>query len=314
MPKPWVRTDTSKGREIHGIGIEIESNVLSLLCPKGLPNEVKQQLTDVATDVLSLPGKGGGIIGVADNMMQVVDDALLFAKVGRAVTAMQRDSQWRSANRNQLAYITTKESIGEKLQELRDIYEDTSTNFKGRCRAILDHWQWDQESIDNWIVSGYLPRFIERTLDFYMRLLQKAEAMAVGQPWERVAHFLEFHAKKLATIRNNAPSRVLLLASNYAYLRDASADRFEPMQYQSELIKKLMAQVDKACPEPSKRKMRCTKCGTTLHTGGYRTCPLQDVSFASAKKLGKEAARLMEGDSSLDFEDAVSQARATKNT
>jgi hypothetical protein len=55
-------SDPSIGRskEIFGTSIQVESDVLRVLCPKGATSSVRKELVKTAVDVVSLPGKLSG--------------------------------------------------------------------------------------------------------------------------------------------------------------------------------------------------------------------------------------------------------------
>jgi hypothetical protein len=54
-----VATDPSTGQatEIYGATIEVEEEVLKILCSKGVSTRVRKELMEAAIDVVSLPGK-----------------------------------------------------------------------------------------------------------------------------------------------------------------------------------------------------------------------------------------------------------------
>jgi hypothetical protein len=56
-----VEPDASVGKpmEVHGTSIQVETEILQILCPKGMTNAAKKELMEASPDVLSLPGKLG---------------------------------------------------------------------------------------------------------------------------------------------------------------------------------------------------------------------------------------------------------------
>jgi Caulimovirus viroplasmin len=314
-----LRGDLSKGREIHGVKLGVESRTLNLLCPKGVSIDIQKQLAATATDVLALPGKIDGASGINETVLQAMDDVMVFSKGGKEVPGATRDSQWKVASRNQLTLITTHAILKKQLNQLCDIRAEVTANFLDNCEAILTYWNWDHISIETWLSNGFLPRFLERTMDLYIRLLEKAESMTSVYTWERVLFFLDYHAVKLATIRAIATSRLHLITRSYVYLRDAEVEKFISSGYQGTLMEQVLTTLDKPkssqSPSPAgdtKRKAHCTKCATTGHPGGFRKCPLKDMTNTLAKKWGKAAVELMELDTSLSFETAAEQAQAKK--
>jgi hypothetical protein len=58
---------TGRSRQVYNTSIQVESEVLKLLCPKGVTQSVQQELSSTCVDVVSLPGKsnsGGNPDGV----------------------------------------------------------------------------------------------------------------------------------------------------------------------------------------------------------------------------------------------------------
>jgi hypothetical protein len=95
-------TPVGKSKEIHGTSIQIEPEVLKLLCPKGVTAAVRRELIGTAVDVVSLPGKFSSTSNAAaaegalifDQFAEAVGD--LTDVSARLVGAPPRDSQWRS--------------------------------------------------------------------------------------------------------------------------------------------------------------------------------------------------------------------------
>jgi hypothetical protein len=92
-------TSVGKSKEIHGTSIQIEPEVLKLLCPKGVTAAVRKELMETAVDVVALPGKFNSANSAAegslifDQFAETVGD--LTDVSARHVGALLRDWQWR---------------------------------------------------------------------------------------------------------------------------------------------------------------------------------------------------------------------------
>jgi hypothetical protein len=73
-------TLVGKSKEIHGTSIQIEREVLKLLCPKGVTAAVRRELMGTTVDMVSLPGKFSSTINAV-----AAEGALTFDQFAEAV-------------------------------------------------------------------------------------------------------------------------------------------------------------------------------------------------------------------------------------
>jgi hypothetical protein len=296
--------DPSKGRTIYGVGIHCEPVIAAFVCPPGVDTDVQRALVDAAIDVMGLPGPLRSDTGW-EEVVQAFERHMLYIHKGTVLSPFRapRDIFWRSTSRVQMATMTSKAMLVEKISELNEVQEMVFANCKGQFHSILHHAGWDTQSIEMWLFSGLLPRILEKTFDFYLQLLHHALTMTCSQPWPRVAFFLSFHARKLALIRTLAPTRLQCLLQNYTYLRDMAADQFASLAYHNALLSQMNDIV--------KPRVRCSHCRSTLHLGDTRCCPWKDETPNQAKRNSQRAAALMAKDRSLDVYAAAAQVRSS---
>jgi hypothetical protein len=80
-----VGPDSSVGKplEVHGTSIQVETEILKILCPKGMTASAKKELMEASPDVLSLPGKLGS---ATNDPTEVMDQ---FAGAVNDITAQR---------------------------------------------------------------------------------------------------------------------------------------------------------------------------------------------------------------------------------
>jgi hypothetical protein len=76
-----IRPDPSTGKaeEIYGRLLQVEPEVLKLLCPKGVTASIRKDIMETSIDVTSLPGKFTSLINVdgaqmMDQFAQAIGD------------------------------------------------------------------------------------------------------------------------------------------------------------------------------------------------------------------------------------------------
>jgi hypothetical protein len=110
-----LKDDPSTLQQIHGVSIDVEQEVLDLLCPKLLKKEGRKELIDACPDIVSLPGKTASIQSESKHIdVQSMSDLLATQRDATSKSGIQTDSQWKNASRNQLSFITSKEILQTK--------------------------------------------------------------------------------------------------------------------------------------------------------------------------------------------------------
>jgi hypothetical protein len=89
---------SGKAKEIYGQSLQVEPEVLKLLCPKGVTASVRKDIMETSIDVSSLPGKFTSINTVdgaqmMDQFAQAVGD--MTDNQARRAGSLARDTQWR---------------------------------------------------------------------------------------------------------------------------------------------------------------------------------------------------------------------------
>jgi hypothetical protein len=230
-----VGPDTSIGKpmEVHGTLIQVETEILQILCPKGMTNAAKKELMEASPDVLSLPGKlGSATNDTAEVMDQFAGGVNDITNQRAARTGVQsRDMQWKGATRNALDKIKTAEDLSEAAEEISSQSDSVYQSFEGSVREILYNQGWAKADVDLYLAAGLLPRIVQRTLFLYYELYSYFQKLVNKNPDPE--HFKSFillhvtyHASQLRNIRTYSTRRGLMILRSYTYLRDAKAKGF----------------------------------------------------------------------------------------
>jgi predicted RNA-binding Zn-ribbon protein involved in translation (DUF1610 family) len=293
---------------------------VDLLCPSAASKEAQQRIKDGTIDVLSLPGKEDAVGDTVEVMAQSMSEAVNMARGSKDGYLAPKDMQWQTASRNVLKSITSYALLMEVSTELEDIRERVISGYYGRMRAILTADGWDSTSVSSWINNSYATVMLHRTYNQYEGLLKRAASIAHDETWDEAKEFLQYHAKKLAVIRKQNSTRLGLILDNYIYMRDSASASFDSLQYHKVVTKTIRQELAVVKEElaalaaaghaktPTK-KVKCTKCGSDLHTGSVFKCPMRGRSNTQAKQIAKQAVHLMI-DEGVDFSTACSQIMA----
>jgi hypothetical protein len=304
-----VGPDSSVGKplEVHGTPIQVETEILKILCPKGMAASAKKEFMEASPDVLSLPGKLGSATNdpaeVMDQFAGAVND--ITAQRAARTGVQSRDTQWKSATRNALDKIKTADDLSEAAEEISSQSDSVYQSFEGSVREILYNQGWAKSDVDLYLAAGLLPRIVQRTLFLYYELYSYFQQLVNKNPDPE--HFKTFimlhvahHANRLRNIHTYSTRRSLMILRSYTYLRDAKVKGFTDIKLVGEVTMKLhdlaQAMIEHPATNLSVQKKQpkewaCQHCHSDLHTGGPAKCPLKDFSTKVCRRMAKEAER-----------------------
>jgi hypothetical protein len=205
-----VGPDPSVGEatEIYGTSIQVEPEILKILCPKGVTATTRKELIECAPDVLSLPGKLGSASADTAEVWDQFAGAVNEMAEQRATRSgtQPRDTQWRAPARNAMDKIKSIEDVYDAAEELGSQSDKVFQSFESSIQEILYSQGWTRDDVDLYLASGLLPRIIQRTLALYYEMLLHFEKLIVQDP--EPEHFQDFtmlhikhHARQLRQIR-----------------------------------------------------------------------------------------------------------------
>jgi hypothetical protein len=189
-----VGPDPSVGRptELHNTSIHVESEVLKILCPKGVTAQTRKNLMDVTPDILSLPGELGSAMNDSSEVWDQFAGAVNEISEQRAVrTGTQpRDTKWKVASRNALDKIRTMEDVFDTAEEIGSQSDKVLSSFEASMQEILYSQGWVKDDVDTYVASGLLPRIVQRLLSLYYELYLHFQKLIAHDP--EPDHFKEF--------------------------------------------------------------------------------------------------------------------------
>jgi hypothetical protein len=305
--------DASVGKddEIFGQSLEIQSEVIDFLCPKGVTLDVQEELMESATDVCALPGKLKG--DDASSTMEALGATLsdMNSRNARRKNTIPRETQWQTSNRNALGRIKTYQNLLDFVGEFGKQRQQVLKNMRGRMTDSLFHSGWDIEEANLFYQAGLLPNVMRLTMEHYWELLSHLRNIATEhlEDWEAAFTHVSHHSEKLRVIRDNAATRNQMLFQNYVYLRDAVANEFHSSSLTGKFTKTIQDQIrslrttmEEAQALGTRLKdlknphYSCAHCHSEIHEGGQKACPLAKIKVHRARTLAKALAARIEED------------------
>jgi hypothetical protein len=300
-----VGADPSTGdnKRIYDTAIQVESEVLKLIAPKGTTNQVQQEIVATAVDVVSLPGKSTNASAldnglVMDQFVKAVGD--LNDLSSRRIGSAPRDSQWKMNSRNALDRIKTPEELMENTDELLQSVEEIVSNMEMAIKDILLASGWTLTSAETYCTAGLMTRLTRDMLNNYILLHQHLYQLYMNNPstWEEtgLVH-LQYFAKMFLRIRRNAINRFQMWLQTYVALRDARAKGFIDVKLLGQILTRPAIAIPPAKVTAANQKWDCSHCHTKdMHEGGSKKCPAHELSASTARRVGRQAQKLIADD------------------
>jgi hypothetical protein len=143
----------------------VESEVLKILCPKGVTSAVQQELLNACPDIVTLPGKSSYGNGSFNEQLAMVDQlAQSFGEISdrmvRRHGQQPRDTQWRATSRNNLGRLDKSTDLQQAAEELLNCGELVLSNMTSNFQEILFNAGWTANSADLWCQAGLLPSLL----------------------------------------------------------------------------------------------------------------------------------------------------------
>jgi hypothetical protein len=296
-----------KSKELYGTSIQVEPEVLKILCPKGVTAPVRKELMDSTVDVCSLPGKynasnlnnDGNII--MDQFAEAVGDLTEMSSRRAGDSRLNRDTQWRMSGKNALEKVKTVEDLNNATEEISSMRGTVLSNMESAFREVLYNNGWTTNDADLWITAGLLPKIIRHTMQWWLELHVSLQTISNANPehWDEVVlPRISYHSKCLARIRKWSLTRSMMILQSYIYLRDMSAKSFQDIRLIADLTTKLQhIALQSHYSAPTKPSpWSCAHCHSDLHEGGKNACPMKDLKTKVARKIAKASEIAMRTD------------------
>jgi hypothetical protein len=281
-----------KEDEVWGVDVGAgERAMREKLCPPGLPTNIQRGMIDGMVDAVATPG---GSMGGADEDLSGTEilgqamEELVYQGRGGEDGGRKAELSWRHQKNTTLRKITTQEKLRKQIKILVKLREKIPKRIVKACKNGLIRAGWtDPLLIEAWSQGGFLMRIARDSMDYYLSLHQHLMGLASSEvPWSYVQVEIDHHVEELDLIRSSADSRIQAILSLYCYLRDGVSSNWHSssLQYKRNLDAMI---VGNGLPNGgSTSPLLCTKCQTSLHSGGKGNCPWRTLSDSAAKKKG----------------------------
>jgi hypothetical protein len=286
-----------KPEQLYDTSINVEAEVLGILCPKGISNDVRRELMETAVDVVSLPGKLSNVDanGGMDQLAATLGELSAFQS--RRAGFVPRDTQWQAKNRNALDRLKTLEDLISGTEELSTQRERVMSNMGSNMCEVLMKAGWTLPDSKMFVEAGLLPRIIRATMQYYFFLLLHLRHISSGpaENWKNLGRIhLEHHAMQLRNIRTYAVKRSQVLLQTYTYLRDSSAASFMSLKLFGKVTNQLRETVSGGSTVPQSSsggesgEHVCGHCNTSsVHDGGTEDCVLKKFKQRRARAIAR---------------------------
>jgi hypothetical protein len=292
--------DPSRKKEDEVWGVDVgagERAVREKLCPPGLPTNIQRGMIDSMVDAVAAPGGSMGGAGEELSGTEILGQAmeeLVYQGRGGEEGSQKAELSWRQLKNTTLRKVVDQEKLRRQIKTLVKLREKIPKRVVKACKNGLVRAGWtDPLLIEAWSQGGYLMRIARDSMDYYLSLHQHLMGLASSEvPWSYVQVEIDHHVEELDLIRGSADSRIQAILSLYCYLRDGVASNWHStsLQYKRNVDAMMIWSEGggsrNETTNSSNPPLACTKCQTSLHSGGRGNCPWRTLSDAAAKKKG----------------------------
>ena len=287
-----VDESTGKGRELFLHHISTEAALRDHLTPSGLDSATKSLIADLMLDSLSLPG-AMVCTAAEDSFEQLTTAMTTMASNSRADEGGMKDVQWRNAKRTSLAAVKNEEDLYDLLSRLmEDQYEVLQKRTVMISSILANHAGWSEERAKILGKLCLINRVGADTYSYYLFFVMHLLKTSVREGWKSAEVEIKLFLEKTNGYRGNNISRLCALCEIYCCLRDLQRNRWRSLQLFDRRWKTLNA-AGGGTQAPGHGA--CGHCGTTLHPGGKKSCPLKHLSKeATLRKVTEIFSKLLE--------------------
>jgi hypothetical protein len=296
-------TDPSTGDEKRIHGFEVDGVKMDkALAPPDLAARDRISLVETAVDVAALPGMFSASSLASDEVQGVTEAATSMLATISGKRAQLHDSQWKVRRKNSLGNVKTDTDLLALLESVEEAWVPANEQQASKLRSFLYARYYDMDQVTDYLEHGLLPTLILRTYEYFVSLLAKVRQLYYAhRVWEGgpAQAMLDYHAKKLASVRAFSCDYRSLVLKTYVHLRDAADKKFYHASQQEALwsrVTVLEHEHPSGPPKPgglggpgTPGPPRCSHCRSgELHVllglpAGKPSCPLIALKHASAE-------------------------------
>jgi len=323
---------STTAQEVFEVNINRFDDVDTMMLPANTPLEVADEYYDCAADVLALPGGYRSL----DRDDEATDDSVAIAMLSmvRGRRGGGLHIRYGAAKYNGLAKIKTGDDLPDFMENLHETYDNAEEVMESQFMRKMHSAGHSQESIEDYIQNGVLPRVVRDTYRFYSLFLTTlagyVSQASPNEAWDTSIGqlLLKYHYDQLALIRETSSSYRDLVLRNYAYLRKQSVTSFwndKLSKKAAMLTNRLVAgsgstKAAKAggastegggdkCPTCLRKHSGQSPCPTTPLTKGERTKLGQGLGQRKYEKALKIVKQAFSDDPKANHEDVINKAR-----
>ena len=184
-------------------------------------------------DVLSLPGAylSDSSVGHALSNDDLTE-ALVVALASKERAEKGYDSLWQGKKAHTLSRVNSAETLFQLADDLRKSWRDTWRAQEVWWRGYITRQGYPTRYITSYSKYGLLPRLLLKTYEYYYDLLNEAHALLHNEEgrlqWKggRCEAVMEYHSRKLRSVRSLAPCYIDHIIQSYVFLRDTADKDF----------------------------------------------------------------------------------------
>ena len=272
-----VDQSTGKGKALFGHHITTEAELLKFLVPNNLDSKTMALLGDLMLDSIACPGAVRR--ESADDHFEQLTSAMETIATGkRANEGGMKDLHWRNAKQTSLASCKDEEDMTRLLETLMEEQHEILEKRTTMITSILRNQAgWAMEKATLYGKLCLINRVGQDTYGFYVGFIIHLLRTSVREGWNVAEVEIKLFLEKTNSIRGNNVSRLCAMSEIYCYIRDQQKNRWRSLQ----LLERRL--VSKQASGQNQIPGVCGHCGTTMHPGGKKKCPLKHLKPSEAQ-------------------------------
>jgi hypothetical protein len=191
--------------------------------PETMPIQVKKQLGEQMLDMPSFPR--AVTMSESENAETQAHIARTLASIAGKESDLAMgeggmDAQWQNTSRTTMLKIKDRNSLRERLKDLKETAEHLPHNLESNISNVLVMAGYNEDLARDWALVFLILRMSLKGVDFYINLHSHILDVSTENAgdWESPALELEFHGSNLKMIRISYNNRLQVMCSFYAYL------------------------------------------------------------------------------------------------
>ena len=158
------------------------------------------------------------------------------------------------------------------MEEQHEILEKRTVMI---ASILVNHAGWTEERATLHAKLCLINRLGHDTYNFYVGFIIHLLRTSVREEWQLAEIEIKLFLEKTDSARGNNVSRLCALAEIYCYIRDLQKSCWRSLQL---LERRMVTKSHNSSPGV------CGHCGTSIHPGGRKKCPLNHLKASVAQE------------------------------